>query len=135
MLDLGGVEFHALDLRGQLLAQILIFGLFALGEIVAHAQRVDALGLQLGEALVERGDCRELLQRLRLELLLHLGERQGIVLVIIVRWARHAALGQPVFILVGGGSLLRLVLFLERRAGTLLANLAGIVLGALYLLG
>jgi hypothetical protein len=117
------------------LSTCAVLGFFALGEVVAHAQRVDALGLQLGKALVEGGDGRELLECLRLELLLHLRQRQGIILIVVVGRTRHTALGQPVLILVGSRGFLGLVFVLERRPGTLLADLACIFLGALDLLG
>ena len=59
----------------------------------------------LREFLVEGGDGGELLERLRLERLLHLGEAEGVVLLLVLGRARRAALDQVVLlVLVGVGA-------------------------------
>ena len=93
--DLGAVELDALDLGGQLLAQLLILALVGRGQLAARAPSRRGAGCWiLLELLVERGDAGELLERLRLELLFHLREAEGVVLLLVVRRARRAALGQ-----------------------------------------
>ena len=122
--DLGGVELDAFDLGGELLAQLLVLLLVGGGEFGAGAERVEPRVLELGELLVEAGDGGELLERLRLELLFHLGERQRVVVVVVVGRLRLGAALDHVVLFVGGGFLfLGLFLFLDGRAGGLLADL------------
>ena len=90
--DLGGVELDALDLGGELLAQLLVLLLVAGGKVGAGASASMRALLDLGEFLVERGDRGELLERLRLERLLHLGEGEGVVLILFLDRALGAAL-------------------------------------------
>ena len=61
--DLRGVELDALDLGGELLAQLLVLLLVGGRIVLAGAERVEAGVLELGEFLVERGDRGELLER------------------------------------------------------------------------
>ena len=129
--DLGGVELDALDLGGQLLAELLILLLVARRIIGAGAERGEARLLQLGEFLVERGDRRELLERGRLQRLFHLGEGKGVILFLFLDRARIAPLGHVVF-LVGDDLFLGLFVFLDRRTGVLLADL---VVAAFFALG
>jgi hypothetical protein len=136
--DLGAVELDALDLGGQLLAKLLILILFRLGIGLAGAERFEASVLELREFLEERGDVGELLERLGLQKLLHRGEGEGVVLLLIVARARRSALDQAVLvILVGfGRRVLDLFLFLEGGAGGLFGNVAVLAgFGAFDLLG
>src|SRR6185369_4033349 len=97
------------------------------GEVGAGAEGLHPVGLDLAEFLEDRGDRREPLERLGLQGLFHLGERQGVVLVVFLGGLR---LGAPLdhVLVVFVGARLGLVgdffLFLDRRAGDLLADLA-----------
>ena len=120
------MELDAFDFRGELLAQLLIFILLGLGIFAAGAERVEAGGLELGKLFVERRDRGEFLERLGLELLLHLGERQRIVLVVVVDRARHVAALDEIFLILVDlrRLLLGLFLLLEGGAGGRRGDLA-----------
>ena len=99
--DLAAVELDALDLGGEVLAELLILLLVGDREIVAGGQRVHAAALDLGEFLEDRGDLRELLERLRLQRLFHLGEGEGVVLVLFLRLRPLATLDHVLVVFVG----------------------------------
>ena len=63
-LDLRAVELDALDLGGELLAQLVVLLLLVGGEVAAGGEGVHARRLDLGEFLVDRGDGGEFLERL-----------------------------------------------------------------------
>ena len=128
--DLAGVELDALDLGGELFAELGVFLFFRRGIILADAHRGQAGLLELGEFLVERGDAGELLERHRLELFLHLGERKGVILFLFLGRARGAALVELVLVVGDGFLFLGLFLFLDGRAGILLADLVVGILAA-----
>ena len=124
--DLAGVELDALDLGGELLAQLVVLLLVG-GREVAHLREgFEPVRLDLGEFLEQRGDGRELLERLGLEGLFHLGEREGVVLFLFLDRALGAPLDHVLFFVLGLGLGLvgDLFLFLDRGAGDLLADLA-----------
>src|SRR5690606_29658665 len=83
-LDLGGVELHALDFGGELLAQVLVLLFLCLGEFLAAAENLDALGLDLLELLEQVGDAREALEGFGLQRGFHLGQRKRVVLVVVL---------------------------------------------------
>ena len=59
------MELDALDLGGQLLAELLVFLFLAGGEFLAELKRVHPAALDLGEFLEDRGDLGEFLERRR----------------------------------------------------------------------
>ncbi len=129
--DLAAVELDAFDLGGELLAQLVVLLLLVRGEVREGRERVHAVRLDLAELLEDGGDLGELLERLGLERFLHLGERQGVVLVLFLGLRLGAPLDHVlvVFVGVGLGLVGDLFLFLDGRAGGLLADLA---LGAAF---
>ena len=65
-LDLRIVELDALDLGGELLAELVVFLLLGRREVLARLERVHPVRLDLAELLEDRGDLGEFLERLRL---------------------------------------------------------------------
>src|SRR3546814_3715781 len=62
-LDLGRMELNAFDLGGQFFAQLFVLAFLGRGKFVAGPEGIDALCLQLLEALEEAGDAGEKIGR------------------------------------------------------------------------
>ena len=128
------MELDALDLGGQLLAQLVIFLLVGRrGNPASALERFHArVAWTLENFLNSEVIVGELLERLGLEGFLHLGERQGVVLVLFLGLRLGAPLDHVLVVFVGAGLGLvgDLFLFLDRGAGDLLADLAFALLAA-----
>jgi hypothetical protein len=132
--DLGRVELDRFDLGGEVFAQLLVFAFARGGEIDAETHRFEAIGLGLLEAAEQLGDLGEFLQSFGLELGLHLGEREGVVLLLFLDRALGAAFDAVLVVLVRLLFLfLRLFLLLVGGAGGRFADLA--IGGILAVLG
>src|SRR5262245_42218542 len=91
--DAGIVERQALDVADDLVAQLVVATLLRVIELLASYLHLNLLIVQLAQPLVRGGNVVEGLEHLRLELGLHGGERQGVlVLVLVVELAFNAAL-------------------------------------------
>ena len=127
------MELHAFDFGGELFAQRFVFLLFRRREGIATAEHVHALALQLLELTEQVGDSGETLDGVGLERGLHLGERHGVVLVLVV-----ILLGRAFFavFVVAGIVIVRIVVVADRGAGGLFRDFAIVlVLAFLHLLG
>jgi hypothetical protein len=88
----------------------------------------------LGELVEDLGDGGELLQRHRLQGLFHLGEAEGVVVLVLFLDAAGAALDQRILVLIARfWFFLDLVLVLEARAGGLFGDFAVVV--AVFVIG
>src|SRR5262245_35648878 len=104
-LDAGVLERQALNVADDLVAQLIVATLLRAIEPLARHLHLSFLILQLAQLLVRSGNVVEGLEHLRLELSLHGGEREGIlVLILIVELAFNAAFAA---ILGNGGGLSR----------------------------
>src|SRR5262245_3907645 len=91
-LDAGVVERQTLDVADDLVAQLVVATLLRAIELLAHHLHLNLLVVQLAQPLVGGGNVVEGLEHLRLELGLHGGERQGVlVLILVVELAFNAA--------------------------------------------
>src|SRR5690606_37858309 len=127
-LDLGRVELHALDFGGELLAPLLVLLFLGLRGFLAARQHVGERGVGRLVLLEQVGDAREPFQRVRLQRRFHLGEAEGVVLLVVLFAAALA--GLAVFTLGFVLFLLGFFVFLVGRTGSLLADFAGIVVFA-----
>src|SRR5215470_17034802 len=90
--DAGVVERQALDVADDLVAQLVVATPLRAIELLARHLHLNLLILQLAQPLVRGGNVVEGLEHLWLELGLHGGEREGIlVLVLVVEIAFNAA--------------------------------------------
>ena len=125
--DLRAVKLDAFDFRRQLFAELVIFLFLASGEIIAEAERIDARLLNFREFLVKRGNRSEFFKRHWLECFFHLREREGVILFLVVRRARRAALGQRFLVMLvfgNGRNFLDFIVVFERHASGLFADFA-----------
>src|SRR5262245_60021476 len=91
-LDAGVVERQALDVADELVAQLVVATLLRAIELLARQLHLNLLVVQLAQSLVRGGNVVEGLEHLRLELGLHGGDRQGVlVLILVVELAFNAA--------------------------------------------
>src|SRR5262249_17063172 len=92
-LDAGVLERQALNVADDLVAQLIVATLLRAIEPLARHLHLSFLIRQLAQLFVRGGNVVEGLEHLRLELSLHGGEREGILVVIlIVELAFNAAL-------------------------------------------
>ena len=121
------VERQRFDRRDDLVLELLVAALLGGRERRVLQLELDVLVLQAAELLVEVGDAVEGLDHLRLELGLHRGERQGVLVIVLVvlLGGDAGALGLDlVDLLAVGGGERRRRLARRRRPGAARLRLA-----------
>src|SRR3546814_13862404 len=110
-------------LRGQLLAQLVIFLLRRRREFARGRQSLEPRVLQLREGLEALGDAREFFERVGLQQLFHRGEAERVVFLILFEALALARRAFAVLIVaVCRGFLLAPFLVLDRAPGGLFAD-------------
>ncbi len=112
-LDAVVVERQALHVDDDLVAQLVVGLLLLLGALLAGDLLLELLVLLLAQLLVGRGDAVEGFENLRLQLGFHGGERQGVLVVVLVV---HLAFGTVLAALFGLSLFGRLAVAQRRAA-------------------